>query len=644
MVLQPTAQPMRQVRTGTPGARRAIWGMVAVLCSAVCLARSLQGGWVPHDTGQLGHTAERVLDGELQHRDFDEPYTGALGHLHALAFRFLGISAESMRTVVFGYAILFVIAVYAVSLRVAQPWVAATVATLSAALTLPVYAASMPSWYNLFFMMFGLLALLQHADTGHKRWLFWAGCCAGCSLAIKITGLFFVATALLYLAFRSTTENRNDRHSSRIYTLCIIGACLLFALLGLAFLRGAEPWRNFFHFTVPLVTVAACLGWHQWRYGRGTFRNQLVGVLQELLTFAAGLGLILLLFLVPYLLSGAMADLYRGLFILPALRLEHAALPPPELKWLALSLPITLLVIAGMFRAARHLDRPLVLAMSAIACALVFILSDSPRGYFYVFQSLRNLTPLLVCAGLAYIVLRAPVHARSPLFLMLSAAALGSVVQYPYAYGTYFFYSAPLLVLAILYVVARQPLAPKAIFASLLVLALALAVWRIPQPDPRLMNGFYQPDFPTASLNLARCNLNVYAEDAAVYRQLVQQITSLTPPGGTIYAAPDCPQVYFLAGRCNPTRTFYDLFAQAVNDREQQMMQLLDRRQINVVVINHHPAFSEPLTAHELGALRDKFAHSQVICGARAPGEAPTELFTVFWEAASTDAASLAER
>jgi len=58
---------------------RTMWtnvvGALVVLGSVAYLAGSLHDGWVPHDTGQLGQTAERVLDGEMQHRDFDEPYT-----------------------------------------------------------------------------------------------------------------------------------------------------------------------------------------------------------------------------------------------------------------------------------------------------------------------------------------------------------------------------------------------------------------------------------------------------------------------------------------------------------------------------------------------------------------------------------------
>ncbi|MEM7349697.1 MAG: hypothetical protein AAF657_02750, partial [Acidobacteriota bacterium] len=47
-----------------------------VLCWAVAvgyLATLADEGWIPHDEGMLGQCAERLLQGELPHRDFDEP-------------------------------------------------------------------------------------------------------------------------------------------------------------------------------------------------------------------------------------------------------------------------------------------------------------------------------------------------------------------------------------------------------------------------------------------------------------------------------------------------------------------------------------------------------------------------------------------
>ena len=88
-------------------------------------------------------------------------------------------------------------------------------------MSVPIYAEGMPSWYNLFFATLGTLALLQHIDTGRRRWLFWAGCCAGCSLLMKITGLYFVAAGLFYIAYREQILSAAGATKSRGYSVLI---------------------------------------------------------------------------------------------------------------------------------------------------------------------------------------------------------------------------------------------------------------------------------------------------------------------------------------------------------------------------------------------------------------------------------------
>jgi hypothetical protein len=53
---------------------------VVLALSALLLAAHLRQGWIPHDEGTLGLSAERVLRGDLPHRDFDEVYTGGLSY------------------------------------------------------------------------------------------------------------------------------------------------------------------------------------------------------------------------------------------------------------------------------------------------------------------------------------------------------------------------------------------------------------------------------------------------------------------------------------------------------------------------------------------------------------------------------------
>ena len=77
---------------------------VLVLAASVSyLTQFVRSGWVPHDEGLLGQSAERVLMGERPHVDFDDPYTGGQAYLHALAFMVGGARLSSMRWVLFGF-------------------------------------------------------------------------------------------------------------------------------------------------------------------------------------------------------------------------------------------------------------------------------------------------------------------------------------------------------------------------------------------------------------------------------------------------------------------------------------------------------------------------------------------------------------
>src|SRR5437588_7262717 len=93
--------------------------------SAWYAAANLSRGLVPHDDGALAQSAERVLHGELPHRDFAEIYSGALDYLHALAFMVFGTTLTSMRLVLFAAFLVWLPVVYRIALFSGAPWAAA---------------------------------------------------------------------------------------------------------------------------------------------------------------------------------------------------------------------------------------------------------------------------------------------------------------------------------------------------------------------------------------------------------------------------------------------------------------------------------------------------------------------------------------
>src|SRR5574342_899051 len=82
------------------GSRSTPWWIILALVWAVTALYAwprLDHGWIPHDEGTLAQSAERVLGGELPHRDFDEVYTGGLSLLNAAAFRVFGTTLRALR-------------------------------------------------------------------------------------------------------------------------------------------------------------------------------------------------------------------------------------------------------------------------------------------------------------------------------------------------------------------------------------------------------------------------------------------------------------------------------------------------------------------------------------------------------------------
>ena len=95
--------------------------IVTWIACLIYMYSNLMRGWVPHDEGALAQAAERVLQGELSHRDFDDIYTGGLALLNAAGFRALGTNLASMRWVMFLFFVAWVPAIYYVASRFVSP-------------------------------------------------------------------------------------------------------------------------------------------------------------------------------------------------------------------------------------------------------------------------------------------------------------------------------------------------------------------------------------------------------------------------------------------------------------------------------------------------------------------------------------------
>jgi len=155
--------------------RREIAGWLLVGASLVYLWMFMPRGWVPHDEGTLGQSAEHILLGHLPHVDYQEPYTGGLSLLHAAVFKVFGVDLVYLRWVLFAAFAAVQLLIYVILRRFLEPIGAALVAMLSLTWSFPNYFASLPSWWVLLCAIVCVWAFIRYTETGSLRFAAAAG-------------------------------------------------------------------------------------------------------------------------------------------------------------------------------------------------------------------------------------------------------------------------------------------------------------------------------------------------------------------------------------------------------------------------------------------------------------------------------------
>ena len=82
--------------------------------------------------------------------------------------------------------------------------------------------------------------------------------------------------------------------------------------------------------------------------------------------------------------------------------------------------------------------------------------------------------------------------------------------------------------------------------------------------------------------------------------------------GGFTYAAPDCPEIYFLSGLSNPTRALFD-FIEPRERSVDRVLPALTRVGVTAVVINREPEFSGRLPKDLDAELTTRFPQSEEV-------------------------------
>jgi hypothetical protein len=382
--------------------------------------------------------------------------------------------------------------------------------------------------------------------------------------------------------------------------------------LFLAALMMLLQWRlnlmEIFHFVIPPVVICGILLWSEWREGKSPFLIRARSVSGLLLPFIVGAVIPVALFAAVYLSTESLADLYRGVFVLPHRRLEIAAADFPPFVSVLAALPYAALVF---FPGSRTPTKSTKLLGFFLICSLfgVLYLSGGLILYSIVWQSVRCLGVIAVLAG-ALLLSRSLVCGflesgkRQILYLLITMTALLSLIQFPFASPVYFLYIAPFVCLALLAVLALQSEIPKFSHFVILIFYLLFAIlWT---NTGYVAAGVGNTGYPAKTrLDIPRGQLRVTEYENWVYTRLVNLILRHAK-SNYIYATPDSPEVYFLSGMRNPTRAIFDFFSDSEKDAD-QIRALLEEKKINVVIINREPQFSPTLDPRVLAMLQEHF-------------------------------------
>jgi hypothetical protein len=242
--------------------------------------------------------------------------------------------------------------------------------------------------------------------------------------------------------------------------------------------------------------------------------------------------------------------------------------------------------------------------------------------------SARTILPVVALAGAAVLMRRParPAGAFGGLLFeqrmaaVLCVATTCTLVQFPFAAPVYFCYVAPLVLFAICAVVAASRPLPPGFSALGLAFYLAFAAFLLqPSAIYSWWNRYHPVAMPDRLDGPRGGGLYVTAIHGAENRALVRLVTAHAKPGSYIFAAPDCPQVYFMTATRNPTRALFDFF-EVRDGYDVGILHMIDSLHIPIVVLNDSAQFSRRIG----GPLADSLAR-------RFPQSAPAGRFTVRW-------------
>ncbi len=585
-------------------------GLLTVFLSLAYLLLFVRRGWVSHDEGMIGQSAERVLLGGIPHVDYEESYTGGLSWAYAAVFKAKGVDLVNPRWLLFAGASLAQLAMFSLLRRYLSPVVAALVAWAGLAWSFPNFFAGLPSWWVLILAICCLWAFVRLVETRKLQYAAVAGLVAGLAVAVKQTGVYLLVALVMSLVYTgdwSGSAERENSSKSLVEQLVRAAAATGALLLAIGILSSRLALAEMLYLLLPIAACSRVLIAGDRRSEASAWRVRLLAAMVAV----GGAALPLACFAGPYVIHHQLGRLVNGLFVLPQKRLVFAGMEMPPAQWILTGVPLVgLLLPASQDRLSRAGGRLLGAASWIVALALAIGSLYNVTSYQIVWQSSRAVAALLpIAIGWALLSGRVrEANQRRILFACSAMLAWAALVQFPFGAPVYFCYIAPLALIAGTAMAQDRAGLGGSALGAWVGMLLVFAVLSMNRGYIYNLGQRHEPQALNVPLDLPRAHLNVSGEDAATYQKVVALIANHIGDG-RLFAGPDCPEVYFLTGRFNPSGILFDFFSEESSHASNRGA-WADAR---VVVLNHRPGFSPRPSWQSASEIRREFPEGEFI-------------------------------
>jgi hypothetical protein len=533
--------------------------------------------WYAPDEGNYAHVAERVLAGEVLHRDVQDLHPGYVNFLNASAFAVFGIDLASLRYPLAAAALVQAMLVW--WLIVGRDLVLAVSASVAAtALGVLQFLNPTAHWYSLFLTV-ALIGWLSWLPTSHGARTWGAGALLGLILLFRhLTGIW-VAMALVAILLSEASTGARGRNAA--IGRAVFGLMTVALVVYLARAGGPEMSGIVLVASWPAALLLAGV------HGCGATNRACVRVLSQ-----TGAGA--LVAFIPLVLYHA----------------GHGSLGAWIDDTVFAAFALTTL---PFFEGATYVLMPVAGLLNAMA-------PSSPTGFVNgLYWVVLALIPILN----GILVLRSMRHGRTSVPILPLISVFYSLVTLHFGGpgAVYLFFTVGLAAAGVLWFAAgearRVRFAATAGTATIVAIAVAFHAGQSPFRRPiEAARGVRTVTMRSAVCPpFERSSLRVEWRDCEPYRLLVQAIEAEAPAGSSIFAIPSDAELYFLTARANPFRFFNTALGLRSEADVADVIERMARHPPQVVTFRPDDKYNTPESHAIMAYVRDNYDRFSVISG-----------------------------